>query len=305
MHLDAWANGLGAQSLVGLILMCRREIPGTVSLTADTGWEFDRLWSNGRRASARVYFDEVVKPYASRHEIDARFVRSVDKNGVELPDLGDYTAKVAASGNFKGLNIPMFGSRKGRVTQRCTDKMKIRACRQEARKMGAKTMTIGQGIHIGEASRRVSGFYLYNEGKWSIYQTTIDAYRNEDQDGKTVRVKYKKPIKWLKHFYPLVDLGLNRNDCQRMVVSEKLPYIISSECDGCPHKDLPRWERTSPDVIARLAKLESQFNGEFFFTDERIPLLEAIAKKQEKRAANPEKYKTEADFGCENSFCGI
>lgn len=284
------------------LMACRREIPATVSITANTGWEFDRKWSNGRVGSAKEYFDEVVVPLGIKYGLDARFVDSVDKHGVPLPGLMEYTWRVANSGNFKGLNIPMFGSRGGRVMQRCTEKMKIRACRQEARRMGATTNCNAQGIHIGEAARRVKGIYLRDEGKWSIYQTSEEITVKNPDGTKT---KTQKPIKWQTHYYPLVDLGLNRRDCQERIIKENIPYLLSSECDGCPHKDLTRWERTSPEVLDNLVRLEAKFNGEFFFTDRRIPLLEAIAAMQADRERDPERFKVEADFGCQNAICGV
>lgn len=285
-----------------MIMMCHREIPATVSLTANTGWEFDRKWSNGRVGSAKEYFDEIVVPLAIKYGVEAKFVNSVDKDNNDLPGLLEYTWNVANSGNFKGLNIPMFGSKGGRATQRCTDKMKIRACRQEARRMGAKTNCNAQGIHIGEASRRVKGVYLRNEGKWSIYQTVIDETQKNPDGTKT---KIQKRIKWQTHYYPLVDLAMGRNQCQQDVIKEGIPYLLSSECDGCPHKDLTRWERTSPHVLDELVRLEAKFNGEFFFTAQRIPLLEAIEKMKKDRERDPERFKVEADFGCQNAICGV
>ena len=285
-----------------MLMGCRREIPATVSITGDTGWEFDRLWSNGRKSTVREYFDEIVVPLANKYGFDARFVKALDKDKNPLPGLLEYTMKVAESGNFKGLNIPMFGSRGGRVTQRCTDKMKIRACRQEARRMGATTNCNAQGIHIGEAGRRVKGVFLREEGKWSIYQTTVE--ENQKQlDG--TKKKIQKIIKWMTHYYPFVDLGWNREECRRRLEAEKIPYLTSTECDGCPHKDLPRWERTSPEVLDQLSRIESKFNGEFFFTDKRIPIMEAIEAMKKERLQNPEKFKVEADFGCKNDICGV
>ena len=51
--------------------------------------------------------------------------------------------------------------------------------------------------------------------------------------------------------------------------------------------------------------METLFKGEYFFTDRRIPLRQAIAAMQADRAANPERYKQEADFGCRNDLCGV
>ena len=301
-HLESTSNGLGAQSMLLFLMACRREIPATVSITANTGWEADRTWSNGRRGPISEYFNEIVVPMAEKHGLKAVYVRSVDVHKNPLPDLIDSVRKAAAAGTFKGLHIPMFGSKGGRLRQSCTDKWKIRAINQYARSVGATTSCSAQGIHMGEASRRVKGRFLRMEGKWSIYQNTV-MVKSVLPDG--TKTKVEKDVKWLTHYYPLVDLGLNRNDCQRLIVAEKIPYLLSSECDGCPHKDLTRWERTDPKVLADLANIEAQFNGEFFFTDKRIPLLESIEAMKAERAKNPERYKVEADFGCQNSICGV
>lgn len=292
IHLESLSNGLGAQSMLLFLMACRREIPATCSITADTGWESDRTWSNGRKSTIQAYFDEVVTPLAAQHGIVARFVRSRYKDGKHLEPLIAHVSQCALEGIMP--NIPMFGSNLGRLRQVCTDKWKIRALRQDARNwFGATTNCNAQGIHAGEADRRVSGRFLGMNGKWSIYQTQI-----KTKEGV-------KDIKWQTHYYPLVDLGYNRNECQRRIVSEKIPYLLSSECDGCPHKDLIRWERTSPVVLAQLADLESKFNGQLFFTSKRIPLLEAIGAMKEERRINPERHKSEADFGCQNATCGV
>lgn len=271
-----------------LFLATRGEIPATVSITADTGWENDRLWSNGRRTSSEVYYREIVQPLAEQHGIKAMFVRAVDKHKAELPPIRDAVSSCLSTGQRP--SIPMFGSRKGRLTQTCTDKWKIRAMRQAARSLGATTNCNAQGIHYGEADRRVKGRFIGEQGMWSIYQTTIK------RDGKEVSVK------WQTHYYPLVDLRLRREKVQELIQREGIPYLISTECDGCPHKDFARWDRTSPEVLAELAETERRFGGSFFFTDQRIPLLDAIEVMRAKQAGKPE---PEADFGCKNDICGV
>lgn len=286
------------------LMACRREIPATVSITADTGWENDRTWSNGRRSSSETYFNEVVMPLAKKHGIEAYFVRAVDENKEPLPTLVEHTRWCAKNGKLNNLKIPLFGSRKGRNGQACTGKWKIRAINQQLRRLGAKTACTFQGIHSGEASRRVSGWYLRQDERlmWlSIYQDTVKKTIKLPNGGKQ---KTEIAVQWLTHTYPLVDLGHNRTICQMKVVGEGIPYLLSSECDGCPHKDLTRWERTSPEVLKELSELEALFNGEFFFTSERIPLLEAIEVMKIKRIANPGK-EVEADFGCQNAICGV
>lgn len=280
-------------------MACRREIPATVSITSCTGWERDRLWSNGRKSSLRDYFDEVVVPLGIKYGLKTLFVRAEDKNKMPLMDLVEHVRWCAKTGKFNNLKIPMFGSKGGRMGQPCTGKWKVRAINQTLRKLGATTACTAQGIHSGEAARRVRGIYLRNEGEWSIYQTT--ERRSAEVGGKKVKVEV--PIKWLTHYYPHVDRGHNREICQLKIRAEGIPYLISSECDGCPHKDFPRWERTSPEVLKELSELEAMFRGEFFFTPERVPLLQAIEIMRNKM--NQKQSMGEADFGCESAVCGV
>lgn len=283
-------------------MACRREIPATVSITADTGWEKDRTWSNGRKTQIKVYFDEIVAPLGKKYGVETVFARSVDKSKQPLPDLVDHLRWCVATGKLNNIKIPMFGSKGGRLGQSCTDKWKIRAINQTLRSMGAKTACTAQGIHAGESARRVKGICLRQSGNWSIYQTTVMVSK-ELEDG--TKIKIEKPIKWLTHYYPLVDLGHNRHICQVKIVGEGIPYLLSSECDGCPHKDLTRWERTEEKVLIELAEIERGLDGKFFFTSKRIPLLKAIAAMKEEQRIDPERYKTEADFGCGNAVCGV
>jgi hypothetical protein len=236
MHIEAISNGMGSQSMRMLVLAAEGQINATLSITADTGSENDCLWSTGERTTAREYFDRVIEPYARKHGIEAVFVRARGKDGVDLPPLIE---KMAADNNPCG--VPMFGSRGGRIMQQCTGKYKIRAIRQELRRRGATTARTAIGLTVAE----------------------------------TERMKISD-VKWHCHFWPLVDLKMYRNQCQDNLTSRGIPFLISTECDMCPHKDKFRWERTSPQIIELIANLESSLDG-LYFTEKRIPLKQAIA----------------------------
>jgi len=283
MRLEAVSNGLGSQSLYLVVLAAKGIIKSNVSITADTGAENDRAWSSGERTTARIYFDQVIAPYCLNHGIEPRFVRSLDSRGNELPSLLDHVRSAAPG----PPNVPMFGSNGGRLRQVCTDKWKIRAVRQEARRMGATHFCTAQGIHIGESSRRVKGKFIGMDGQWSVYQD------------ETIRDGVRKPIRWCTHYYPLVDLRLNRQNVRDELQKEGLPWLESSECDLCPHQDIERWNRHTQEELVQIAELESKFNGQYFFTDERIPLLESLKRKRDRPKS------LDLDFGCENSYCGI
>lgn len=311
------------------------KLPERVSIAANTGSEKENtlnptsrgklLCSTGDRMTAEEFFNQFTKPFASKHGIDAYFVRTVDKDKVELPSIEEWMVREverAARGErgakYGSMNVPMFGSRKGRLGQSCTDKWKIAAIKQQARRLGAKLLISTQGIHAGEAARRVKGDYLYDEmhagQAYSVYQTTkevpmVDAEGNkvlDEHTGKPRRVTV--PIKWMRHYYPLVDLGLNRGQVRAELERLKLPYLITTECDICPHQDLSRWERLSEPRLEYVAELERMFNGEYFFTSKRIPLLDAIRVMKEERAvkiAAGTFKEDEPDFGCGNAICGV
>lgn len=282
---------MGAQSMFLLSLALQGKVPGAYSITADTGWETDCVWNCGKRTTAREFYDQVIVPLCKGSHITPIFARTKMLDGTDRMPLEDRVNFVIAGGNYRIHDIPLFGSRKGRLRQTCTDKWKIRAINQTLRSLGASTARTAQGIHIGEASRRVKGQYLGDEGGYAIYGTTIP------EGGK------EKRVKWLTHFYPLVDMKLNRAAIRGEMEKLGIPFLVSSECDGCPHKDLDRWERISPETLARVEKMEQAMHGEFFFTPERVPIrraLEIMRSRRDKGEMEPE-----LDFGCGNSICGI
>lgn len=304
MHIQYVSNGQGSQSMKALIDAAHRRIPATVCIAADTGSEDDRLWNTGERTTAREYFERVTKPYAEEYGIPAYFVRVCDKDGAEIT-LREHTLKMARAGR-PGITMPLFTKSGSRLGQTCTDRFKLAAVKQQLRRLGAKTATAAIGIHAGEAWRRVRGVYLrdfeHAGQAFSLYQTCKDK-------------KNTRPIKWMTHYYPLADMELSREDCQRAVVAEGLPYLISSECDECPHQDAARWLRHTAEKLAELAEYEAEFKGEFFFTEYCLPLLEAVElMRQGILPGRAKKLARELplfpignqDFGCESGgICGV
>lgn len=285
MHLEVVSNGLGAPSMLLYHMMVNGELPATVSITADTGGEHDRVRSDGKRCTAQQFFDDCVLTLATKDR-SALFVRSKDKNGDYLPNLRQRLIDDSFTG--KPTHIPLFGSEGGRLLQSCTDKWKIRAIRQAGRNLGAKTMRTFQGLHFHEAARRIKGEYIGVIDGWDTYRTP---------SGKRGRF-----ILWCTHAYPLVELKLSReaiyDECKRRGVL----YFTSSECDFCPHKDKARWNRSSPETIAFCAEIESRYNGQYFFTSKRIPLLMALEVMNREPIRENE---LDLDFGCTNHDCGV
>lgn len=239
MNINSISCGQGAPSIYLIVAAGSGVFPADIVVVADTGDENDMLWSTGKRTTAKEFFQAVTKPLAEEFGLESAFVRTQDKKGVPLPDIH---LDQRLNGKVE-IDLPMFGSRGGRLHQSCTNKYKTRAIRQELKRCGAKTATSNLGITMDEVER----------------------------------IRPNKDVKWETLAWPLVMIEkLYRVTIIKRLEEMNIPYLISSECDRCPHKDWPRWERTSPETIQDVAKWESQFNGDYFLTEYRIPLLEAI-----------------------------
>lgn len=289
LHIESISNGLGAQSMYMLVMAAEGRIPARLSITAATGWEKDCVWSTGERTTSEEYFERIVLPYASQHGIEAVLVEAVDKGGIPVAPLGEWTRQYIETGKFNHIKIPLFGSNGGRLRQPCTSRKKITAIRQELRRRGATSARMAHGLHRGEI-RRMKGIHGRVEGGFYTL-TAMDA-------------------QWMSHYYPIIEAGLFRSDVQNQLVQRGIPYLLSTECDGCPHKDWPRWERTSAAVIDDIADMEEKLNGQFFFTDKRIPIREALplmkAEWEAKHQSGNSSFFDDPDFGCdEGGLCGI
>lgn len=292
MKLEAISNGLGAPSVYLLWLASQGRIPSRVSITADTGSELDRVWSTGEKSSAEHYYRTVVEPLCNEWGIETYFVRAETGDKTPMPSVHDYHGERVAD----SILMPLFGSRGGRLPQNCTERWKIAAIKQQARRLGATQMVSALGIHYGEAARRVKGRWLFEKDGFNYYRTAHKNRKTGDW----------KETKWLSHFYPLVDLRLTREQIRQELEVLNIPYLISSECDCCPHQDPARWLRHSDESIERTANLESRYEGEYFFTRELRPLRQVIADYKAQIAANPTLFDKDAStFNCDAPVCDV
>jgi len=259
-HINAISSGQGAPSTYMIYAAGMGKFPADVVIVADTGWENDMLWSNGRRTDAKTFFEEVTRPLANKYGMDAYFVRAQDENGDDLPPLSDVLKAF--------MNIPLFGSNGGRRRQTCTDKWKKRAIKQQLRRLGAKTATSYLGITMDEVHRMKRSNLVWNDLA-----------------------------------YPLVmgfGMKMYKAEITKELDAADIPYLVSSECDGCPHKDLWRWQRTAPHVVDELEEFEATFEGEFFLTKHRIPLRQAIELMESRK---PDSFLDSFLDSCDSGYC--
>lgn len=284
MHINAISCGQGGPSVFLIVMAGRGDFQADAVIVADTGWENDMLWSNGNRTTAKQYFDQVTKPLAESYNIPAYFVRSRQFDGTPYPPLKEAQLRPPRTidkPENKIIDIPLYGSMGGQLRQTCTSKWKIQAIKQQLRALGADTATTALGLHLEEVHRLKPG------------------------DGD-----------WYNHMWPLVDLMQYNEGVKSMGIGRKyrrgeienelnalsIPFLLSTECDGCPHKDWPRWERTAPAVIDSLAEWEKSFEN-LYLTDERVPLKEALEIKRRKWEMRGEGDQLSLFDGCDSGYC--
>jgi hypothetical protein len=248
---------MGGPSMYMMVLAGMKKIPATISITADTGWENDCLLSDGRRVTAREFYNDVIIPVGLEFGIETAFVRAQNGDGRPLPGLGEQMKKGIIAG------VPTFGSNGGRLKQACTGKYKIRAIRQELRRRGATSARCALGLTMNE----------------------------------THRMKQNNDVAWHTVYWPLIDQRIYRATIQERLHKMAIPYMVTSQCDGCPHQDLARWSRLATGTIVNLAEIEASFGGTQFLTSRRKPLLIAL---EEMKASRPERSLFDI---CEAGYC--
>lgn len=263
MHIFSISCGQGAPSLALIELARRGVFRADVVIVADTGGENDMLWSNGERSNAKTFFEQVTRPLSWQSGMDAYFVRTVDNNGVPLPDImtDQRLNNDEEAGSRYQIDIPMFGSDMGRLKQSCTHKWKVRAVRQQLKRLGASTATTSLGLTMDEVHRMKQN----TDVKWEVLQWPM-----------------------------LTHLKMYRARCEEILTEIGVPWIIRSQCDFCPHKNLYRWDNSSPETIEAAAAFEASFEGELFLTKQRIPLKEALSLPRQ-----PSLF----DDPCDSGYC--
>jgi len=99
------------------------------------------------------------------------------------------------------------------------------------------------------------------------------------------------PIKWIENRYPLIDMGLSRDDCRRIIEEVKLPQPPKSACYFCPLNNVTGWQLLAvyhPDLFDKACELERAVNrrgdyndGKPVYLSSRLrPLVKAFSKHQ-------------------------
>jgi hypothetical protein len=198
------------------------------------------------------------------------------RHGIELVTVGRrqslYTDIV---GNNRSVRIPAYMANGAPGNRACTAEWKIQIVWRHLRGLGAsKTSpaTVGLGISTDEIAR---------------------ARTDSGIPGEVLE-------------YPLIDLGLSRRDCVRLIGEAGLSTPPKSSCWFCPYHRPSYWidlRRDNPELWARAVALEARINEKrgaigrdvVYLHPSCVPLEQAVALQ-------PRLF---ADDVCEFGYCGV
>lgn len=175
------------------------------------------------------YVKQHAKPFADRHGIELVTLRRVMVRSGETRDLYDEITRPGS----KAHKIPVKLSNGKPGSRSCTVDYKIGVIGRELKRRGAtpeNRATVGIGISLDEIERA---------------------------DGGKNRGPHEQIV------YPLLDLGLRRTDCARIIRSAGLPVPPKSSCWFCPMHRPDVWHeqrRNEPELFEKSCQLEELIN---------------------------------------------
>lgn len=174
------------------------------------------------------YVREVAMPYAAEHGIDLHLLDRVKRDGTVETLWGRLMRPES-----KSLPIPVRMDNGAPGTRSCTADFKIKVTGKWVKQRGATAdnpAIIGIGISVDEIHR-----------------------------ANNRRVEPHEQI-----VYPLLDLGLRRTDCQRIIREAGIPVPPKSSCFFCPFHRPGVWldmRRDEPELFEKAAELEDTLNA--------------------------------------------
>ncbi|MCB5170434.1 phosphoadenosine phosphosulfate reductase [Streptomyces bambusae] len=220
------------------------------------------------------YLNAYAHPYAAEHGIELVLLdRVMVRSGETRTLYGEITRPGSRS-----LKIPVRMSNGAPGTRSCTADYKIKVIGRELKRRGASKhapATVGIGISLDEIGR---------------------ANKRRSEPHEQIE-------------YPLLERGIRRIDCARIIRSAGLPVPPKSSCWFCPFHRNETWHdmrRQQPDLFERACQLEELLNARrdalgkdhVYLTPHARPLREAI-----RDGVDTLPGMDDTDIGCDSGWC--
>ena len=255
MTLTTISYGGGVQSTAMLVLAAE----GRLGYDVDAAL-FANVGDDSEHPASLEYVRNIAQPYAAKHGIPCHEIRRTRKDGT--PFLSLWSTMVEHDNPLiTRETIPVRGENGAPLSRVCTESWKIRVVHKWQKQHGATkddpAVTL-IGISTDEATRA-----------------------NKNSTLKEQRIEY-----------PLLELGLDRSRCARIIKDAGLPVPPKSSCYFCPFHRSSVWadmRRDEPDLFEKSAQLEELLNSRrdavgkkrVYLTRFGVPLREAIGVAQD------------------------
>jgi hypothetical protein len=240
---------------------------------------FSNVGDDSEHPATLKYVREVSMPYAEAHGIELHELTKRRRDGATETLYGRLTRQGSRS-----LPIPVRMSDTGAPGRRsCTADFKIRVIAKWLKVHGASEdcpATVALGISVDEIQRAGN--------------------------------RREAAFEWV--VYPLIDLGLRRSDCSRIIENAGLPTPPKSACYFCPFHRPQTWaemRRDEPELFDKAADLEDLLNerrdmvgrDHVYLTRFGRPLRECIGPAQKTLFDQPDN--TIGEDGCDEGVCFV
>ena len=269
MSTTVISYGGGVQSTAMIVLAAQ----GRLGYDIDAAL-FSNVGDDSEHPATLDYVRNVATPWAADHGLTIHELDRVKRDGTIETLMGRLTREGSRS-----LPIPVRMPDTGAPGNRsCTADFKI----------------------------KVIGKWLKAHGATSAQPATVCIGISTDE---IQRVGNKKVAPYEQPAYPLIDLGLDRSACQRVIADAGLPVPPKSSCYFCPFHRPQTWaemRRDEPDLFWKSAELEATLiarrrelgKDPVYLTRFGKPLPEAIGVAQDMLPGfDP------ADGSCDSGYC--
>lgn len=231
---------------------------------------FSNVGDDSEHPATLSYVREVAIPWGVEHGVDVVEIRRQLRDGTELT-----LRQALERPESRRIEIPLRMANGSPGNRACTPEWKINVVRRWCREHGSSKRAPADvliGFSTDEVERVGNG-------------------REHPAERKV---------------YPLLDLGLSRTDCMRLIADAGLPVPTKSSCYFCPYRsptNFAEMRRDEPALFAAAADVERAANrtrdrlgkDHVFLTRFAVPLEDAITEAGATLFDGPEQ--------CDDGYC--
>jgi len=119
-------------------------------------------------------------------------------------------------------------------------------------------------------------------------------------------------VDYIRHAYPLIDLGMSRRDCLDWLTAHDLPAPGKSSCTFCPFHNLGAWRAMKraggadweEALAVDMAIRDTMLPGALYIHPKRVPLADAVVIPEDFGYTQLELLASDDDDAeCDSGFC--